>query len=169
MKAARWYAVYTKPNGESIAEENLERQGYLVYLPRLKQARRRRGRWVGVVEPLFPRYLFVRLAMERDNIAPIRSTKGVTGLVRFGREPAPVPDGFVESLQAAADEESGCQVIDCTLFKKGDEIRILDGPFAGYNAVFEGANGEERVIILLNLMGRESAITVSRHQIAPAS
>ena len=169
MKAARWYAVYTKPNGESIDEENLERQGYLVYLPRLKQARRRRGRWVGVVEPLFPRYLFVRLEMERDNIAPIRSTKGVTGLVRFGREPAPVPDGFVESLQAAADEASGCQVIDCTLFKKGDEVRILDGPFAGYNAVFEGANGEERVIILLNLMGRENAITVSRHQIAPAS
>ncbi len=169
MSAERWYAVYTKPNGESIAEVNLERQGFVVYLPRLKQARRRRGRWVGVVEPLFPRYLFVRLEMQRDNIAPIRSTKGVTGLVRFGLEPAPVPEGFVESLQAAADEDTGCQVIDCTMFKKGDEVRILNGPFAGYNAVFQSANGEERVIILLNLMGRENAVTVSRHQIAPAS
>ena len=168
MNAERWYAVYTKPNGENTAEVNLERQGYVVYLPRLKQARRRRGRWVGIVEPLFPRYLFVRLEMQRDNIAPIRSTKGVTGLVRFGSEPAPVPEGFVESLQAAADEESGCQIIDCTLFKKGDVVRILEGPFAGYNAVFQSASGAERVIILLNLMGRENAVTVSTHHIAPA-
>ncbi len=169
MTAERWYAVYTKPKGEEIAQVNLERQGFVVYLPRLKEARRRRGRWVGVVEPLFPRYLFVRLELERDNIAPIRSTKGVTGLVRFGLGPAPVPEGFVESLQRAADEASGCQIIDCTLFKKGDEVKILEGPFAGCNAVFQGASGNERVTILLNLMGRDNPVTVSRHLIAPAS
>ena len=86
----RWYAALCKPRQEMVAEANLANQGFAVYLPRLKNRHRRAGRWVDRVEPLFPRYLFVAAGLESQSLAPIRSTRGVSGLVRFGGQPATV-------------------------------------------------------------------------------
>ena len=70
--SARWFVVQTKPRQEQIALDNLSRQGYHSYLPRLCQQKRRRDQWHTVVEPLFPGYLFVQLTPGTDNTAPIR-------------------------------------------------------------------------------------------------
>ena len=56
-----WYAVYTKSRQERIAQENLERQSFETYLPLMVLSRKRRGEWVETVEPIFSRYLFIRL------------------------------------------------------------------------------------------------------------
>lgn len=82
----QWYVVYAKSRQEAVAEENLGRQGYEVYLPLIAQPRRQRGQWRQVLEPLFPRYLFVHLRLGCDNIGPIRYTTGVSSLVRFREE-----------------------------------------------------------------------------------
>ena len=88
-----WYLVHTRPRQEEIAREHLARQGYGVYLPRLQLPRRRRGRWLDVVEPLFPRYLFAGARRDEQSVHPIRSTRGVSALVRGGESYAPVPSG----------------------------------------------------------------------------
>src|SRR5512140_3205972 len=75
--AIDWYAILTKPRRETLAEDNLRNQGYDVYLPRLQIEQRRNVRWITAVEPLFPRYLFVRAANARQSFAPVRSTPGV--------------------------------------------------------------------------------------------
>ncbi|NIN33844.1 MAG: transcription/translation regulatory transformer protein RfaH, partial [Gammaproteobacteria bacterium] len=56
-----WYLIHTKPRQEKLAEENLERQGYEIYLPMAEIRRKRRGRSVRVIDPMFPRYLFIHL------------------------------------------------------------------------------------------------------------
>jgi len=99
-KQKAWYLVYTKPRQEGLAQENLARQGYGVYLPRVRLMRKRQGRPVAIIEPLFPRYLFIQLDTQSDNWGPIRSTFGVASLVRFGNEPAKVPDNFVAHLKS---------------------------------------------------------------------
>ncbi len=53
-----WYVVHCKPRQEATAEEHLNRQGYGAYLPKVLLRKRKRDKWVKVVEPLFPRYLF---------------------------------------------------------------------------------------------------------------
>ena len=73
------------------------RQGFHVYLPRIQVRRHRRGQWIDAVESLFPRYLFIRIDPHRSNIAPVRSTRGVVGLVRFGGQPAVVPDEVIDA------------------------------------------------------------------------
>jgi len=156
----RWYVLQTKPRQESVAREHIDRQGFEVFLPWLEQSRRRRGAWVDVVEPLFPRYLFVRADPERDNLALLRSTRGVTGLVRFGMELIAVPDDVMAALQAAGDENAKIQLTASTLFVQGEEVTILDGPFAGLKAIFEAESGEQRAIILLDILGRPSRIKV---------
>lgn len=155
----RWYLVYTKPRGEEIARENLERQGFETYLPRLRQPRRRRGSRVIRVEAMFPRYLFVHLNVVSDNWAPIRSTVGVTSLVQFGGRPAVVPDPLVEMLRVH-DGEDGIQVPDVGQLRSGERVRLVDGPFAGYEGVFEAPSGKARVAVLLEIADRQTRVVL---------
>ena len=163
-----WYAVQTKPRKEDLAEANLSRQAFEVFLPRIKDARRRRGHWQDVIDPLFPRYLFVKADLEKDNVAPIRSTLGVTGLVRFGSEHVPVPRSFIEGLMSETDKDTGITLRSPQVFNKGDKVRMVKGPFAGVEAIFEAVSGEQRVMILLELLNRQNVVTMNTNYIVPA-
>lgn len=167
MENAEWFLLYAKPHQESVAQTNLVRQGYDTYLPLICERRYLRGRWRRVVEPMFPRYLFIRLDSTRDNWAPIRSTLGVNGLVRFGVEPARVPDSLISDLRGrtAAD---GIFHPASREWTKGERVRIVDGPLAGYEAAFEARSGTERVKVLMELVGQYTVVELNEHQLARA-
>ena len=103
----RWYLVHTKPLSEAIAQANLERQGYQVYLPRLAQSVLGRHPRRERITPLFPRYLFLRLREGSQPLGPVRSSVGVRGVVRFGFRYAVVADDVICRLQARADALTG--------------------------------------------------------------
>lgn len=166
MKA--WYLVYSKPQQERVALENLERQGYPSYLPLIRNRKRRSGRYVSLIEPMFPRYLFVHLSDETDNWSPIRSTIGVANLVRFGMRAAQVPDSLIETMRER--EIDGVQALTRPELKPGDHVRIVDGVLAGYEAIFQAKTGKERVVLLLQLAQDGTArIQISANDIEPAS
>jgi len=167
VQMSHWYAVQTKSRQEQVALEHLKRQAFVTYLPLIKAARHRRGRWQGTVEPLFPGYLFVELDFGAQNTAPIRSTRGVIGLVRFGQEPRPVPHTIVQALLDAQSGE-GDPIDPDALFKEGDRVTLVEGPMKGLSAIVQARTGKERVVLLLELLGRENRVTVLRHQIVPA-
>lgn len=155
-----WYLVYCKPRQERIARENLERQNFEVYLPLTRGRRRSATGPVSVVEPLFPRYLFIHLDEYSDNWSPIRSTYGVSGLVQFGGQPARVAPELVLALQ----EYAGCDGIyevPVREFATGDRVRIVDGVMAGYEGIFRARTGKERVAILLELAGSWAEVNVA--------
>jgi transcriptional antiterminator RfaH len=154
-----WFLVYCKPRAEAQAQTNLERQGFPTYLPRVRQRRRRQGQAVIRVEPLFPRYLFVSLDTETDNWAPIRSTLGVSALVRFGGRPAVVPDALVELLRSREDA-SGVQELPVGEFKPGERVRIAEGPMMGYEGILLARTSRERVLLLLEIIGRPTRVNV---------
>lgn len=164
-----WYAVNCKPRQESVAEENLHRQGFHVYLPRIQTVRRARGRWVDGVEALFPRYLFIRVDPERRSLSPVRSTRGANGLVRFGGCAVMVPDEVIAALQRRQDPETGVVPNDRTLFAAGETIRVVDGPLAGMDGVFCEQDGDMRAILLLELLGKLHRTSVDRCWIAKAA
>jgi transcriptional antiterminator RfaH len=162
-----WYLIYSKPQQEQVALENLHRQGYVSYLPRIRGRRRRQGKYVKVVEPMFPRYLFVQLNDQTDDWGPIRSTIGISSLVRFGMQPARVPDDLVDALKSREDEE-GIQLIEPRELEQGDRVRIVEGVMAGYEAIFEARTSKERVSLLLKIANTTARVKVSRHDIEPA-
>ena len=155
-----WYLVVTKPQSEFKAQENLIRQGYETYLPLVQNSRRRNGKNINRTESLFPRYLFIHLDKETDNWAPIRSTIGVAGLVRFGGMPAVVPEKMVTSLKTNEDE-FGLQLIEKKELKQGDKVEIIDGPFEGYKAIYQKMKSTERVSVLLDIVGKNTQVTLS--------
>lgn len=146
----RWYLVYTKPRQERVAQENLERQQYSVYLPRIWDRPKHKQRQP---VPMFPRYLFIHLDQSTDNWGPIRSTLGVVSVVRFGLKPAAVPDLLI---QAVRDREDPVGIVEYIgqEFSKGQSIRVKEGVFQGAEGIFLAKTGQERVAVLLQIMGQ---------------
>jgi len=156
----RWYCVQCKPRQESRAEEHLANQGYQVYLPRIRSRQRIRGASRLRIHPMFPGYLFISLAAYRDEWAPIRSTRGVIGLVRVGGIAPQVPEEVIDALQGREDDQGHINLAIQTDYKPDDPVEITDGPFAGIRALFRTRNSEERVIVLLKLLSQEREIEV---------
>ena len=155
-----WYLIHTKPKQEQIALENLQRQHYEVYLPMAEIQKRRQGRHQNVIEPMFPRYLFISLDKANDNWAPIRSTRGVQALVRFGGIPAKVSNDLVNKIrELEVHSESNDMAIP--EFTKGVVVRILEGAFAGYEGVFEEHSSERRATILLLIADRYTRVQLA--------
>jgi transcriptional antiterminator RfaH len=161
-----WYLIYTKPQQEGVAMENLLRQGYEIYLPRLRQRRRRHGRVLDAVVPMFPRYMFINLNDTTDNWKPIRSTLGVSRIVRFGELPARIPDALIDALRASEGPE-GIHEPSHLHLRRGDPVQIVDGVLAGYEAVYESASSRERVTLLLKIAGRQVSVQVHERDISP--
>lgn len=164
----RWYLVYCKPRQEKAALQNLERQGYESYLPLMREPRRRLGRRVSVISPMFPRYLFVHLDQTTDNWGPIRSTVGVASMVRFGQRASPVPESLISCLRGREDQE-GIQNVMPEELKTGARVRILEGPFAGYEGIFQVRTGRERVVVLLDILGRDTRASVDESTLEPVT
>lgn len=154
-----WYLVHAKPREEEIALLNLERQQYECFLPMAQSRKRRRGVLGLVREPLFPRYLFIHLEQGVHNFSPIRSTRGVSSLVRFGGVPAKVPSELVALIreQQLDLEEKATTRLDA---KPGDRVRIMEGVMAGYEGIFEAENGLERAKVLLAISDKFTRVQV---------
>lgn len=155
-----WYLIHTKPRQEKCALQNLEQQGYQCYLPTLPTEKLRQGQLTVIDEPLFPRYLFIRLGQEDSakSWAPIRSTKGVGRLVSFGVQPAKVDDGLISLLRA---RDASFHNEPVRLFKPGERVRLTAPPFAGIEGIYQMADGERRVMVLIELLSRSVTLRVA--------
>ncbi len=165
----RWYVVHTKPRQEMLAQTHLHRQAFRTYLPLIAQTRRRRDRRVEVILPLFPRYLFIQVNLREQCTAAVRSTLGVTAMVRFGDQLLPVPDSVIAYLQASTDADTGLHRLHAPRFQKGDKVRVDRGPFAGLEGIYQAERGEDRFMILLDFLGRQTPVTLSSDALASRS
>jgi transcriptional antiterminator RfaH len=161
--AENWYVIHTKPRQEQRALSNLQQQGYQCYLPMIAIEKLSRERLNVIEEPLFPRYLFISLDASRygQNWSPIRSTWGVSGLVSFGSEPAKINSCLIDLLRK---QEHVLSKYPQRLFSAGETLLVAEGAFAGLQAVYQMPNGENRAMVLIELMGK-----YTKMQISPAS
>ncbi len=151
---ARWYLIQTKPRQEGRAQEHLQRQLFECYRP-LKAGEKKRGSRGPSEEELFPGYLFIRMDQTSDNWYPIRSTRGVARIVTFGGMPVPVKDELIEQIR-----ERLLAPPPKVAFQKGEAVRITAEGFNDVEAIFLAADGDERAVILLNLLHREQKVTL---------
>ncbi|WP_177345199.1 transcription/translation regulatory transformer protein RfaH [Pseudomonas sp. CC6-YY-74] len=151
--APAWYLVYCKPRQDERAEENLLRQGYTCYRPQHSCERIVRGRRQIIAESLFPGYLFIQLAADA-NWASLRSTRGVNRIVGFGGMPLQLDNNLIAQLQ-----QRTAAIVKLAL-ESGDGVRITEGGFAELDAIFVAMDGEQRVILLLNMLNRQHQISM---------
>ena len=155
-----WHVVHTKPRAEARALENLERQGFEVFLPMITLQKVRRAKLVNVTEPMFSRYLFLRTSDAMQDLSVVRSTLGVSQLVRFGTVPAKVPHAWVEAMRLQPSIEE-------TLLKSGDIVLIADGMLKGLEAVYMQPDGELRAMVLIDLLSKPHLVSYEVSSLLP--
>jgi transcriptional antiterminator RfaH len=151
----RWYLVQCRARQDERALEHLQRQGFECYRPLCEKERIRGGRKELASVPLFPGYLFIRLDRIHDNWLPIRSTRGVIQIVRFHEYPLPVADGIVEQLRQRIERGWARE----PYLQSGERVVVTEGSFAGIEAIFLADDGDQRVIILLNILHSEQRLS----------
>lgn len=152
---ASWYLLQCKPQQETRAEAHLMNQGYACFLPRLEQEKLRGSQRQTVATPLFPGYLFIHLDQQTDNWSAIRSTRGVVRLVSFGGQPQSVSNDLIAALRDRVAKAPRAPAL-----QTGDRIKVTEGAFVDIEAIFNTWAGEDRVVILLNLMRREHRLVL---------
>lgn len=159
-----WYAVHCKPRQDERAEAHLRSQGFEIFRPLVRARRRQREGYRICIESMFPRYLFIRLDDIAEDWSPIRSTRGVADLVRWGGCVPWIPERVIDDLRARLDA-NGCVDL-CPEFAPNQRVRITEGPFAGYEALFQARSGQERVVVLLNIMQQTQRVQLPEQAIA---
>lgn len=150
----KWHLIYTKPQQEKVALDNLTCQNYQCYLPLINKEKISQGKKILSKEPMFPRYLFVRLSHDgQQNWSPIHFTKGVSHLVNFGGLAANLDDEMMDKLKLKIDKALVVKV-----FSVGEKVEILKGPFKGMEAIFNTYKGEERAMLFLNFMAKNLTV-----------
>lgn len=163
----KWHVIHTKVREEFRAVENLHAQGFEVFLPTCQVQKKLQGKIQVATEPLFPRYLFIRLSDVTSNWYPIRSTRGVSQLLRFGTStyPVEIPETIIDCLKQRCTKEEPLHV----LFKPGEMIEITQGPFKGLIGFFEKLqtmpDGLSRAMLLVELLGSAQKLQIQLPQL----
>lgn len=143
----RWYVVNTKPRNEDRAAMNLLNGGIEVLAPKIKLRKFKEGKFVYIVEPMFPGYIFVRFHPV-DEFRMVKYARGVKTIVHFGGRIIPLQDEIIEYIRTKL--ENGVASLEKPKIGKGEKVLIKDGPFKGFSGIFESElDGKERVAILL--------------------
>jgi transcription antitermination factor NusG len=154
---AQWYALHSKPMKEALLSEQLGLHHFESYYPCLHvkpvNPRSRKTR------PYFPGYIFGRIDLEQSNLPVLQWMPGSAGIVAFDGVPSHVPENMIVAIRRRVDEintaGAGCGELFDGL-KSGDMVTIQDGPFKGYEAIFNARlSGDERVRVLLKILNRQ--------------
>lgn len=159
-----WYLIQTKPRSESLALENLLNQGYKCYLPMMRVEKVLNKEIAIRKVPLFPRYLFINLDLNFQSKSwdSVRSTRGVSNLVRFGQVPAKIHNELIEYIYS---KEYSFDLKIEPLYQQGQSLKIINGPFSGFDSIYQGMSSDMRVMVLLEFMRKSLLLKLKVDQI----
>ncbi len=163
-ETAAWYVIHSKPKCEHLAAGlMLGLPGVETYCPRIKFQRNTQRGKVWFIEALFPSYFFARF-VPANSIRAVKHSQNVIRIVDFGGQMTPVPDSVIQTIR----EEMDGQIIKEIHIgvKVGDTVELTDGPMRGLKGIVNSIrNGDDRVKILMEFLGRESLVEVKTSQI----
>ncbi len=143
-----WYLVRTKNGKEKWVRDQLATSVPEVFLPMLKAKAPRWGRMAMSIGPLFPCYVFARFDLQQRYF-DVKYMAGVRGIVSAGNDPIAVPSAIVGEIRRRGVND----VVEIAEkpFGKGERVMVVEGPFRGFEAIFQHyMSGAERVAILLS-------------------
>lgn len=163
-----WHVVQVHVRAESKAQAHLSRQCFETYLPRHLKRRRHARRTDTVAAPLFPSYLFVRFNPLIQRWRSIHSTIGVVRLVCNGDAPAILDQAVIDGLKSRENEQGFIQLDRQPQFAPRDKVRVCEGALYDCLGLFEGMSDRDRVVILLDILGRKVRVVLDEGFIVAA-
>ena len=155
-----WHVIMTKPQKEAYAAEKLMEQGFTVYCPQRPHEKMVRHKRVVKHLPLFPRYLFIQqdeCFLQQQHV--IRSTPGVSQLIKYGEIIIPVSDEVIDSIRSLEQSHQG---VTERYFIKNESVRIRAGIYKDLEAIYLQDDGEQRAILLVQLLQTNATLAVDK-------
>lgn len=162
---SRWFAAYTSPRHEKHVSQQMRREGIQNFLPLYKSIRRWKDRRKELELPIFPGYLFVRIAL-RERLKVLQ-LPGVVQLVSFQGQPAPLPDAEIEMLRHQLSRTSELQ--PHPFLTVGRRVRVHSGPMSGVEGILVRKKDKFRVVVSIELIQRSVAMEIDQADVEPAS
>ena len=165
-----WYLVQFRPNAAKIVVRNLENQSFGTFLP-LQEITKRKGKtFQRQIRPLFPGYLFVQLSPNNGPWRLVNNTRGVARLVRLGADLSVVPSEIVEALIERCDKQSIFRQTSETKSSQlhaGNQAHVTQGPFSGFIATISDIEPNNRINILIEIMGQTTKVAINAGALQP--
>ena len=162
-----WFVLKFKPNSHDQATRNLNRQGFETFLPLYDTTSRKLSRFINTSKPLFPGYMFIRFDKAESGWHKINNTYGVSHLITFNSIVKPIPSRFVYNLMKRYDLSG--KLLPIQKLKKGDPVTVSSGPFTNFIATVEKYEDDQRIWVLMDLMGRKTKIHTSYDGLQPTN
>ena len=159
----KWYILQFKSNAHHQAVKNLNQQGFETFLPLQNVTMRKTSRFINVNRPLFPGYMFVTFDIADKKWVKINHTLGVLRLITFNSRLRSVPTSFMNDLISNFDLSG--KLLQEKKLEKGDQVKILNGPLANFIATVKDLEADQRISILMDLMGRETKIVTTSNNL----
>jgi transcription termination/antitermination protein NusG len=157
----RWFALTVKPRRETLAVQGLSAKGIENFLPSYVVRRRWSDRTKTVSEPIFPGYIFCRTSLA----SPVLPVPGVQGFVSFAGRPEPIPDQEIDGIMRMM--ASGLPLEPMAYLRAGDCVRVTHGPLAGVKGTLWEGEGQRRLVVGIEMLGRSVAVNVDRTVLEP--
>lgn len=158
-----WYALYTCPRHEKRVAEHLQNRAIECFLPLYEALHRWADRRVKVQLPLFPGYLFVRVAL-RDRLQ-VLETPSVVRIVGFSGRPVPLPDADIEILRSGLAARLRAE--PHTYLTVGRRVRIKTGPFQGLEGILKRKKDNFRLVLSIDLIMRSIVLDIDGAEVEP--
>jgi transcription antitermination factor NusG len=158
----RWYAAYTSANHEKRVSLQLAMRRIEHFLPMYQSVRRWKDRRVKLEMPLFPGYLFVRLALQ-DRLQVLK-VPGVANLVSFCGKPAALTDSELELLRESLS--GGLKAEPHPYLSVGRKVRLQSGPLSGLSGILVRRKSGARFVVSVDLIQRSVAVELDEADLA---
>ncbi|MDD5626653.1 MAG: transcription termination/antitermination protein NusG [Patescibacteria group bacterium] len=168
----RWYVLHTYSGYEENVAHNLrqriesldmEDKIFDVLVPKEKKIKIKNGRRKVIEEKIFPGYVLVEMVVTDDSWYVVRNTPNVTGFVGSGTTPTPISDEEIKSLKKRMGVTEPKYKIDVEI---GEAVKIIDGPFKGFDGKVSHLDEERgKIKVLVNMFGRETPVELDFLQI----
>jgi transcription antitermination factor NusG len=160
-----WYAVLTRSRQEKMASSMLEYLEVANFLPLLNQERRWSDRKQMVSVPLFPGYLFVRIATTAEILLRVLKVPGIVDFLRNKNGPVAIPESEIQNVRAALSHGVACSPYP--FLKAGDRVRVLRGALAGVEGTLIRCGAQSKLVISVEMIQRSVAVSVSESDVEP--
>jgi transcriptional antiterminator NusG len=167
----RWYIVHTYSGYEERVQRALEQRIkfmdaedkiFKIEIPKEEEIEIRGGQRRTVAKKVFPGYVLVQMQMDDDSWNVVRNTPGITGFVGSGNKPTPLSEDEVRAILKRAEGSPQVKVG----FRKGESVRVVDGPFTDFIGVVDEINvAKGKVKVMLTLFGRETSVELDFLQV----
>jgi len=161
----RWFAIQTRPRHEKAVANGLQEKGISVFLPLSSAVHQWSDRRRLIQNPLFVGYVFVRVAESSNDRVSILRTAGVTNFVGNRSVGTPIPDSQVEAVRMIV--EQGLPFTPHPFLRIGQRVRIQGGSLDGLQGILVAVNGDQSLVVSVELMQRSLAIRITGYRVEP--